>query len=62
MVKRINHAVLEKQEFSRTENGDVEDKKKKKNLKKEVMLLINLPRRLKSVKLIRLKKRLNKRN
>jgi hypothetical protein len=62
MVKRINHAVQEKQEFSRTENGDVEDKKKKKNLKKEVMLLINLPRRLKSVKLIRLKKRLNKRN
>ena len=62
MVKSINHAVQEKEEFSRTENGDAEDKKKKKNLKKEVMLLINLPQRLRNVKRIRLKKRLNKRN
>jgi hypothetical protein len=42
MVKRISHVVQEKQEFSRTENGDAEDKKKKRNLKKEVMPLINL--------------------
>ena len=62
MVKKKSHAVPEKQEFSKMENGDAEDKKKKKNLKKEVMLLINLPQRLRNVKRIRLKKRLNKRN
>lgn len=54
MVKRISHAIQEKQEFSRTENGDAENKK----MKKEVMLLTNLLHRLRSVKLIRLKNRL----
>jgi hypothetical protein len=62
MVKKKSHAVPEKQEFSKMENGDAEDKKKKKNLRKEVMLLTNLVQRLISVKLTKLKKRLNKRN
>lgn len=37
MVKSLSHAVQEKQEFLQKENGDAEDKKKRR-LKKEVML------------------------
>jgi len=43
-------------------NGNVENRKREKNLKKEKMLLINLAHRLISVKQTKLKKRLNKRN
>jgi hypothetical protein len=44
------------------ENGNAENKKREKNLKKEEMLLISLLQRLISVKQTKQKKRLNKRN